>query len=166
VAFHPGAPIDERITAHAAGRAVQYRVWLGPGKSLYRAIVDTFRDLGQDHASIQVFDGDLSEAHYQTAPPDPSGKLISAYSAPVFIPGGARIVMANGDLGKDLENRPIVHLHAVLLGADGKLLGGHIPTDMCVVGEGGILAWALVTDDNGFAVRMDSETLFPLLCPN
>ena len=165
VVFHPGPPAPERFTAHATERAQQYRLWLPPGKTLFQTIVDTFNELGHDHATIQMFDGDLSEAYFQMAPPDPSGKLIVAYGTPTLLPGGARIVMSNADLGKKADGQPILHCHASLLDVNGKLYGGHIPTDLCVIGEGGVFVWALVPDDGGFVVRSDDETLFPLLSP-
>jgi hypothetical protein len=81
------------------------------------------------------------------------------------LPGGARIVMGSATLGRTVEGKPIIHCHGVLCNRQGKLHGGHIPTDLCVIGAEGVPAWAGVSMDAGFIVHPDTETGFSLLVP-
>ena len=163
--FHPGPIAPRRFTAHVADTADYFRLWLAPGKVLYDAILEVFTGRGLDHATVHLYDGDLAKAAYMVAPPDPSGEVVVAYSDPRVLPGSARLVTANADLGRKANGQAILHCHGALRDAQGRLHGGHIPTDLCVIGDGGVRGWAVVSHDGGFVVRNDEETRFPVLSP-
>ncbi len=139
-------------------------LWFGPGP-MFRVVVETLARRGLDHAGLQLFDGELAEAYYQVAGPDPSGKSLVAYGPPIRLTGGARIVMASATLGRTAENKPVLHCHGVLRDRDGRLHGGHLPTDLCLIGAEGISAWATVSHDGGFVLRPDAATRLSLLVP-
>jgi hypothetical protein len=162
---HPGPLSAARRHSHAAPAADEFRLVLPPGAVLFDAIIEAFTELGVHHANLQLFDADLAEACYQTAPPDPSCKLIIAYGPPIVLPGGGRIVMGNATVGRTAEHKPLIHCHGVLRDRQGRLHGGHFPTQLCVIGSEGIPVWAVVSRDGGFVVRPDEETHFSLLMP-
>jgi hypothetical protein len=139
-------------------------LWFAPGV-LFDVVVETLSRGGFNHAGLQFFDGDLAEAFYQVAGPDPAGEKLVAYGPPIRLPGGARIVMASATLGRSATGAPILHCHGVLRDRDGRLHGGHIPTDLCVIGDEGVPAWAGVSKDAGFVQRRDAETGLSLLAP-
>lgn len=160
----PGPPSLRRVVDQEARAADQLSLWLAPGV-MFNGIVEALAGHGFNHASLQIFDGDLAVAFYQVAPPDPTGEKVVAYGPPIPLPGGARIVMATATLGHTAEGKPIIHCHGVLCDRQGRLYGGHIPTDLCVIGVEGVPAWAGVSRDAGFIVRPDTETGFSLLVP-
>ena len=160
----PGPSSPRRVFPQVAPTADQLSVWLAPGV-MFDAVVDSMATNGFNHAGLQIFDGDLAVAFYQVAPPDPTGEKVVAYGPPIPLPGGARIVMASITLGRTVDGKPILHCHGVLRDRQGKLYGGHIPTDLCVIGAEGVSAWAGVSKDAGFIVRPDTETGFSLLVP-
>ena len=163
--FHPGPIAARRFTAHVAEVTDYFRLWLAPGKSLFDAILDLFTERGFNHATLHLYDGDLAKAAYMVAPPDPSGELVVAYSDPQELAGGARLITANADLGRKANGQPILHCHGALRDGKGRLHGGHIPTDICIIGDGGVRGWAVVPHDEGFVVKNDDETRFPVLSP-
>jgi predicted DNA-binding protein with PD1-like motif len=165
VVHHPGVPAPCRCRTHAAPAADEFELWLAPGQVLFDAIVEALASRGVHHANLQIFDGDLTEARYQTAPPDPRGELVVAYGPPIDLNGGACIVMASATLGRTADGKPIIHCHGILRDRTGRLCGGHIPTNLCTVGVSGVSAWAVVSHDGGFVVGPDSETGFSLLSP-
>ncbi len=159
-----GALSRHRLASHVAPAADQLALWFAPGV-LFTVVVETLARVGLNHAGLQIFDGDLAEAYYQVATPDPTGEKLVAYGPPIHLPGGARIVMASATLGRTAENKPILHCHGVLRDRQGRLHGGHLPTDLCVIGEEGVPAWAGASLDGGFVLRPDAETGLSLLVP-
>lgn len=162
---HPGPRAAERCTIRVAPSAHQIRLWIAPGTSLFDGLIEALIGHGYGHASILLFDGDLAEAYFHVARPDPATERVVAYGPAIGIPGGARIVSANATLGHKADGQPIVHCHGVLMDREGGLYGGHLPPETCIVGNGGVFGWAVVSKDGGFVQRFDPETQFPLLFP-
>lgn len=163
---HPGPMAAERCTSRVATSADQLRIWIAPGSTLLEGLIEAVIGHGYGHASVQLFDGELAEAYFHVARPDPAGERAIAYVPAMKIEGGAHVVTANVTLGHKADGQPIVHCHGVLIDRQGGLYGGHLSPETCVVGEGGVFAWAIVSNDSGFVQRHDSETLFPLLYPS
>jgi predicted DNA-binding protein with PD1-like motif len=162
---HPGPAVAERCTSRVATSADQLRIWIAPASTLFDGLIEAVIEHGYGHANIQLFDGELAEANFHVARPDPAGERAIAYAPVMKIAGGARIVTANVTLGHKADGQPIVHCHGVLMDRHGGLYGGHLAPETCVVGEGGVFGWAIVSKDGGFVQRHDPETLFPLLVP-
>ena len=162
---HPGPPAIERRTSRQAESADQFRLWIAPGSTLFQGLAASVIAHGFDHASIQLFDGELAKAQLHFAAPDPTDERAAAYGPALELEGGARLVTANATLGRTADGEPLVHCHGVLLDRRASLYGGHLPTETCVVGEGGVFGWGIVSKDRGFVQRFDPETLFPLLFP-
>ncbi|MAA98941.1 MAG: DUF296 domain-containing protein [Stappia sp.] len=162
--FHPGRSNPVRINALGAPSARHVRLALEPGRTLYEAIVEPLAGIGIRNASLTILGGTFQRLSYCVAPPDPSGRAVIAYTAPIDA-GMAEMVFGNATLGVSLENKPLVHCHATIRTGDGEMRGGHILTEDCIVGVDPIPA--LVTGLEGFDVRQahDPETNIPLLQP-
>jgi hypothetical protein len=163
--IHPGSPLAPRTRVHPAA-AEEFKLLLAPGAVLLDAIIEALARRGADHGNLQLFDGALERAAYQTAPPDPRGELAVAYGPPRFLPGGAHLVMACATLGHGVDGKPLMHCHGVLRDHQGVLHGGHLPGQLCVIGRQGLSGWAVVPRDRGFVASPDAETGFSLLAPS
>jgi len=75
----------------------------------------------------------MAALQYCVAPPDPRKQAIIAYGPPIDA-GAAYLIFGNATLGVCLAGKPLVHCHAVIRDADGRMRGGHILTKSCVIG--------------------------------
>jgi hypothetical protein len=135
-----------------------------PGLSLYDALVRPLENIGVRNASTTILGGFFDKLTYCVAPPDPSGQALVAYSKPIAA-GRSFMIFGNATLGKSMRGEPLVHCHAALRTEDGLVKGGHILTDVSIVGRSPIPV--LVTSLEGFELRQayDPETNMPLLQP-
>ncbi len=171
----PGPPQALRIQSRQAPRARHLRLQLQPGCSLFAALVQPLAQQGVHFASVTLLAGWLDTTHYCVSVPDPAGRALLTHSAPIAA-GRCCLVTANATLAQGVDGQPLVHCHAALYssagaGADaphgvGTMRGGHLLTQHCTVGEGGIVA--LVTCFDGFVLRatFDEETRLPLVRPH
>ncbi len=100
-------------------------VRLGPGEDLHDAVHEAFERGKRAFPVLTSCIGSLSYLEYGLAGRDPHG-----------IPGpGARFVRENdavevggihGHVGVDSDDMPSAHLHGVMFGSDGTVLGGHV----------------------------------------
>ncbi len=162
--IHPGPFNPVRIQSRQAVSGRHVRLTLTPGKSLFDAIVLPLAALGIRNASTTILGGYFDCIEYCVAPPDPSHQALIAYSKPIQA-GRAYMIFGNATLGKNQHGAPIVHCHAAIRTEDGKVRGGHIVTDTCIVGPAPISV--LVTSLDGFELRVsfDPETNIPLIQP-
>jgi hypothetical protein len=121
---------------------------------------------GFSHASMQLLAGELAEACLHTPGPDPAKERAAIYGPPIRLVGGARLLGGMAMLGHGTDGKPVLHCHAVLLDRRGRLLGGHLPPESCIVGAGGVAGWGIVPKDRGFVQRFDAETLFTIFFPS
>ena len=106
--------------------------------------------------------GDLSTALYMTSVPNPGGVQVATYGPKTFL-DPAILLRATGSYGPDLAGKPMMHVHGLLVDADGRAHAGHLVPDTCVAGPAGLRA--LLTIGIGFAQIADAETAFALLFP-
>jgi predicted DNA-binding protein with PD1-like motif len=161
---HPGPYDPVRIRHMHAPCARHFRLALAPGRSLFDAIVEPLLALGMTSASMTVLGGGFERLHFCVAQPEPSGRTVASYTAPMDA-GAAFMIFGNATLGKTASGAPIVHCHAAFRGADGRVRGGHILGERSVIAAQPIPV--LVTAFEGFELRvkMDHETNMPLLQP-
>ncbi|MBB4401880.1 MULTISPECIES: PCC domain-containing protein [Rhizobium/Agrobacterium group] len=162
--IHPGISSPVRINSLRSPSARHMRLFIAPGCSLYDGIVRSLAENGIENASLTILGGYFDILSYCVAPPDPSGKAVIAYTKPIDA-GAAWLVFGNATLGRSMKGEPIVHCHAAMRTAAGVVKGGHLLTESCIVGEGGISA--LVTSLDSFVLQQsfDPETNIPLLQP-
>lgn len=161
---HPGEFNPIRIHHRQSNGARHFRLLLEPGRSLFEALVEPLARQGVKSASTTILGGYFEQLQYCVAPPDPSGQAVIAYSAPRDA-GASYLVFGNATLGKDQHNRPLVHCHAAIRGADGTTRGGHVIPTTSIVGS--VPIPVLVTTLEGFELRvsLDPETNIPLIQP-
>ncbi|MEE9987585.1 DUF296 domain-containing protein [Agrobacterium pusense] len=162
--IHPGISAPVRINSLRSPSACHVRLFIKPGRSLYDGIVQPLAGEGIESASLTILGGHFDGLSYCVAPPDPSGNAVIAYTKPIDA-GAAWLIFGNATLGRSMKGEPIVHCHAAMRTAAGLVRGGHLLTESCIVGEGGISA--LVTSLDSFLLQQsfDPETNIPLLQP-
>lgn len=162
--IHPGAFNPVRIQSRRSAGARHIRLALQPGLSLFEALVRPLAAMGIEHASTTILGGFFDALNYCVAPPDPSGRAVIAYTAPIAA-GRCTMVFGNATIGKDVAGRPIVHCHAAIRTESGDVRGGHILAPDAIVGAEPI--GVLVTSLDGFELRVafDAETNIPLIQP-
>ena len=162
--IHPGAFNPVRIQSRQSAQARHVRLALQPGISLFEALVRPLAAMGIANASTTILGGFFSQLHYCVAPPDPSGRAVIAYTAPMAA-GRCTMVFGNATIGKDAAGRPLVHCHAAIRTEDGATRGGHIIPQMSIVGADPIAVLVTSLDDFELRVAFDPETNIPLLQP-
>jgi hypothetical protein len=162
--IHPGRFNPVRVQSMRAASGRHIRLSLMPGRSLYNALVQPLAEIGVRNASTTILGGFFDDLIYCVAPPDPSGQALVAYSKPIRA-GRSFMIFGNATLGKSMRGEPLVHCHAALRTEEGLVRGGHILTDVSIVGRNPIPV--LVTSLEGFELRQayDPETNMPLLQP-
>ena len=161
---HPG-PVDAiRIQHLQAPRGRHFRLGLEPGRTLEDAIIEPLLVLGVRSASMTLLGGRIDNLLYCVAPPDPSGERVANYTRPIEA-GSATLIFGNATLGRNARGEAVVHCHATFACADGRVRGGHIVVDRCVVA--GAPLPVLVTSLDGIELRItqDEETHMPLMRP-
>ena len=160
----PGRFNPVRINTVASPYARHVRLRLEPGKTLFDAIVGQLAGLNIHDASTTVLCGEFDDLYYCVAPPDPEGKTVIAYSKPIHA-GRSYMVFGNATLGRSTEGKPLVHCHAAIRTESGEVFGGHIVTEMTIVGKQS--SSVLVTSLEGLELRQafDEETRISLLQP-
>jgi predicted DNA-binding protein with PD1-like motif len=115
-------------------------------------------------AGLMLVGGSFSTMQYLTGQPDPSGARVATYGAPTTVTD-AVLISGSSIYGRDPDDRPLVHCHAVVVAPDGRVHGGHLPPRVCRVGTGGIVAWATLVSGAEWRVRYDAETNYSIFDP-
>jgi hypothetical protein len=137
---------------------------LQPGLSLFDALIAPLQAMGIRNASTTLLGGIFNRLYYCLAPPDPSGKSVVAYTAPID-GGQAFMIFGNATLGKSAQGTPLVHCHAAIRTAAGLVKGGHILASQSIVGPAPIAVLVTSLDDFELRVCYDPETNLSLLQP-
>ena len=155
-------PIRINTVSSPYGRHI--RLLLEPGKTLFDAIVNPLAEQNIRDASTTVLGGEFDDLYYCVAPPDPEGKTVIAYTKPIHA-GRSYMIFGNATLGRSTEGKPLVHCHAAIRTQSGEVFGGHIITEMTIVGNRS--SSVLVTSLEGLELRQafDEETGISLLQP-
>jgi predicted DNA-binding protein with PD1-like motif len=162
-ALHPGKPRPDRIATAVGERPRRALAWLPEGQTLHDALVFVYMRFGARAGALYLLGGRLSSASYHVAVPRANSARVIEYGPPIRLEGCATIVRANGSYGADLSGRPLLHVHGVLSDREGRVYGGHIAPDLCVIGPGGVRAAVLLSV--GFRQIADGETCFSLFFP-
>ena len=161
----PGAPLEPRRLLEWAAPAGDLRVGLAGGQDLLRGLVAALAGRGVPHAAVQVLAADIARMAYLTGAEDPSGERVATYGPPTWLQGPVTLLGANGILGPGPDGDSLLHCHAVVVDAEGRLHGGHLPPGDCLLGEGGAAALVTPLREAAFAAAFDSETNYPLFQP-
>ncbi|MGD1876956.1 MAG: PCC domain-containing protein [Kiloniellaceae bacterium] len=161
----PGDPLQPRRLLEWAAPATDLRVQLAGGQDLLRGIVAALAARGIAHAAVQVVAAEIARMAYLTGAEDPSGQRVATYGAPTWLEGPVTLLGANGILGPGPDGDTLLHCHAVVVDAAGRLHGGHLPPGDVLLGDGGAVALATPLREAAFAACYDSETNYPLFQP-
>jgi predicted DNA-binding protein with PD1-like motif len=161
----PGAPLQPRRLLEWAAPADDLRVTLAGGQDLLRGLVAALAVRGLNHAAVQVVSADIARMAYLTGAEDPSGARVATYGPPTWLEGPVTLLGANGILGPGPDGDTLLHCHAVVVDARGRLHGGHLPPGDVLLGAGGAVALATPLREAAFAASYDSETNYPLFQP-
>lgn len=161
----PGAPLQPRRLLEWAAPARDLRVQLSGGQDLLRGLVAALARREVAQAAVQVIAAEIARMAYLTGAEDPSGQRVATYGPPTWLEGPVTLLGANGILGPGPDGDALLHCHAVVVDADGRLHGGHLPPGDCRLGAGGAVALATPLRGAAFAARYDSETNYPLFQP-
>lgn len=162
--IHPGRVNPIRINSLSAKRGRHVRLALQPGRSIFDGIVEPLAEMGVVNASMTVLGGFCETFQYCVAPRDPSGKAVIAYGPPIDA-GPSYLIFGNATLGISMKGKPLVHCHAAVRREDGRVKGGHVLTESCIVGPSPIPVLVLSLDEFDLRQAVDPETNLPLLQP-
>ncbi len=161
----PGEAQEPRRLLEWAAPAEDLRVTLDGGQDLLRGLVAALAAHGIAHAAVQVISADIARMAYLTGAEDPSGQRVATYGPPTWLQGPVTLLGANGILGPGPDGDTLLHCHAVVVDAAGRLHGGHLPPGDVLLGTGGAVALATPLREAAFAASYDSETNYPLFQP-
>jgi len=161
----PGSPLQPRRLLEWAAPVADLRVALGAGQDLLRGLVAALATRGIHHAAVQVLAADIARMAYLTGAEDNSGRRVATYGPPTWLDGPVTLIGANGILGPGPDGESLLHCHAVVVDAAGRLHGGHLPPGDGLLGGSGAIAMATPLREAAFAAIYDSETNYPLFQP-
>lgn len=161
----PGPPAKPRLLSVAAANGGELRLVLKQGEDLLNGLAASLGRAGVASAAIALAGGRFSRMQYLTGLPCDDGTRVATYGAPTVLEGPVLLLSGNAFLGLDLEGKPIVHCHAVLVDNKGKVHGGHLPPGVCTIGRGGMIAHVAAFAGAGLEVRFDAETNYPVFHP-
>jgi predicted DNA-binding protein with PD1-like motif len=161
--IHPGKPRAERVLGAIALRPRRAMVWLPETRSLYDGLVASFARFDVRAGALQLLGGNFAAAAYHVAFPTPDSVRAAEYGPPIPLAKGTRLIRASGSFGEDLSGRPLLHIHGVLADPTGRVHGGHIAPERCIVGPEGVRAILLLSV--GFKQSVDRETGYSLFFP-
>ena len=161
----PGTPEKPRLLSVPASNGGELRLVVAEGRDLVCGLIAALSAQGIRSAAIALVGGTLARARYLTCIPCDDGEHVVAYAPPTEIDGPIAIVGGNGFLGVGEGGQPVLHCHAVLVGSDGKMHGGHLLPSACPVGRGGAIVHAAIIDGATLTIRHDDETNLPVFHP-
>ncbi|WP_193370153.1 PCC domain-containing protein [Pelagibius marinus] len=161
----PGAALQPRRLLEWAAPVSDLRVTLTGGQDLLRGLVAALAGKGVAHAAVQIVAAEIERMAYLTGAEDPSGERVATYGAPTWLEGPVTLLGANGILGPGPDGDTLLHCHAVVVDAEGRLHGGHLPPGDVLLGSGGAVALVTPLREAAFAASYDSETNYPLFQP-
>lgn len=162
--IHPGKSIPTRILHRHCTTGRHFRLSLQPGLSLHEALVLPLQAIGVRSASTTLLGGQMNQLLYCVAPPDASGQAVICYTAPIDA-GQAHFIFGNATVGRDTQDKPIVHCHAAFRTATGAIKGGHIITQQTMIGPHPITVLVTAFSEFDLQVCYDPETNISLIQP-
>ncbi|MGF1628731.1 MAG: PCC domain-containing protein [Kiloniellaceae bacterium] len=161
----PGPPLQPRRLLEWAAPATDIRVRLSGGQDLLCGLVAALAERGLHYAAVQVIAAEIARMAYLTGAEDLSGARVATYGPPTWLEGPVTLIGANGILGPGPDGETLLHCHAVVVDATGRLHGGHLPPGDVRLAEGGAVALATPLREAAFVAAYDSETNYPLFQP-
>jgi predicted DNA-binding protein with PD1-like motif len=163
---HPGEEIAPRVLSEVSEPGRELRLHLPEGTDILNGLGAILRAQGINTAGVRLGGGSFKKFSYYTGVEDPTGYRVATFSPPNHPPMPVTLAIANVMVGMDEEGAPRSHCHAIFLDGDGNKLGGHLIPGECIIGPGGLVAWATAGGTAELQAHHDPETNFPLLHPS
>lgn len=161
---HPGRPTQPRRVI-AAGRSFgEWRITLPAGTDLVADLGEILAARGTAQAALQLLSGGFSTLRYQGSEPNESGGRVAVYGAARSLEGTATLIGGSGLLGRDEGGWPQLDCHALLVDAEGRLVGGRLLPG-CRVADEGLVVLVAGLAEAGFVATYDEETDATLFQP-
>lgn len=161
----PGTPLLPRRMCEWAEAGTELRLSLGEGADLLPELAKVLSGQDIKSAALQIISGHFDKVSYFTGMIDKSGARVATYGAPRVLEGPVLLLGANAIFGLGEAGVPLVHCHAVMVDAKGRVHGGHLPLEGCILGSGGAVVIVAPLRNAGFEVAYDSETNYSLFHP-
>lgn len=161
----PGPPLSPRRMCVWTETGPELRLTLQEGVDLLPELARLLSERDIKSAALQVISGHFDKVSYFTGMADESGMRVATYGAPRVLKGPVLVLGANAIFGIGEAGVPLVHCHAVMVDAEGRVHGGHLPLEGCILGSQGAVVIASPLKDAGFEVAYDSETNYSLFHP-
>lgn len=161
---HPGPVAPVRLEHVAARAQRQWRLVLAPGQVLLSALTDALAAQGVQAAAMALLGGELQTVAYCLPIPDPEGKVIATYGAPLVL-HHATLLRGSATLGLGADGAPVIHCHASFSDTQGAVRGGHVLTDRTVVGQRPVTVLVTALDGIDLRLGFDPETRLHMLRP-
>lgn len=162
---HPGPSAYPRVQAAEVGKARELRVEVSAGSNAgaaLRRIIDAY---GIHSGCARIVGGSARILQYHVVVKADRGERPYTYGAPLIETGEVGALHGSFTIGRDAAGAPALHCHAVFLGTDGRLHGGHVILDRLIVGAAPLLIRMSVFHQGGFVHFVDDETRFTLFGP-
>jgi hypothetical protein len=160
----PGAPLQPRRLLVWGEGAEQLRLVAPAGADLLTWLAAGLERRGARSAGLALTGGSFARMQYLTGQPDASGARVATYGPPTTVER-AVLVSGSATFGRGPDGGPLVHCHAVVVGPDGRVHGGHLPPGASIAGQDGVVAWAVAIDGAEWRVAYDPETNYPIFQP-
>ncbi|WP_282610571.1 PPC domain-containing DNA-binding protein [Pelagibius sp. Alg239-R121] len=161
----PGAPLSPRRLCVWAETGQELRLILPEGADLLKDLAAALSARGIKSAAIQMLSGSFGRVSYFTGMIDATGARVATYGAPRELSGPVMLLGANAVFGRSEAGEPLVHCHAVMVDTEGRVHGGHLPLEGCILGTEGAVIMIAPLEGAGFEVSYDSETNYSLFHP-
>ncbi|MBB5214660.1 hypothetical protein [Parapusillimonas granuli] len=150
--------VVEDDTVHDFKIEIPAGAWLGP------SILSVLALEGISYAQLECQSGELDEAVYHVAPPEPTGRTLVAYGEGIVL-NRVTLIGANAVVGRNADGAAIIHCHGFISEASGKLHGGHLNLPRCRVGNKGLSLRGVATRRSGFVSALDRTSRLHVFHP-
>lgn len=161
---HPGPATAMRAVMLDAGLLPPFSCRVESGADLFTTIEAAVVVRGAATATFTLQAGEIARLTIMTGGPARAGSPVG-FCGPHAIAGPVRIVAGTGICGLDEAGHPACHCHAVFVGSDGRLIGGHLIRGQSIAGTQGVEVEIHPVCDAAFQRARDEETGFAVFHP-
>ena len=130
-------------------------VRLAPGEELFDGILKACSDAGVKYGTIVSCIGSLSQTTYTMPRDEPKSITKIAYRDLMVASRPSELICAQGTIGSS-EGGPDMHMHALMVDADGRLFAGHMAKGCIICAT---MEICIAVTESGEFVREYDETL-------
>lgn len=141
-----------------------FTIEVHPKALLGPAILAVLAHEGITYAQLDCELGELEEAVYHVAPPEPTGRTLVAYGDGIVL-NHVTLIGANAVVGLSADGKAIMHCHGFIGELSGQLHGGHLNMGRCRAGAKGLMLRGVSTRKSGFISALDRTSRLHVFHP-